>query len=204
MTVLNEYLGFFDKVTSACATSRSPNCCRELDLAKRADFEGDKKDAAEEDREAGKRTEEAAERTRLQEQSEAASTKSTTCGKCATSTRRAPSTSSTGNWLRRRSTASCSPSSSRSSPTWSRRLWSRPSAEALRQRQRRGRSRRRRRRQLRPKKPAEESAEGRSPRRKRRDRSGRENQRSRSVRLRAERRAAKDYDKYSATKAWAK
>ena len=119
---LKEYFAFFDKVNKRLRDEKITELLPRLDLSKRADFEGDKKSRAKKDREAGKRAEEAAERARLQEQSRRASTKSTISGKCATSTRRAPSTSSTGNWLRPPSTGSCSRSSSRSSLTWSRRL----------------------------------------------------------------------------------
>ena len=81
MSGLNEYLGFFDKVDKRLRDEKITELLPKLDLSKRADFEGDKKTAAQENREAGKRTEEAAERARLQEQSSAASTKSTISGK---------------------------------------------------------------------------------------------------------------------------
>ena len=53
MTVLNEYLKLFDKVDKRLRDERVTELLPKLDLSKRADFEGDKKDAAQEDREAG-------------------------------------------------------------------------------------------------------------------------------------------------------
>ena len=67
MTVLDEYLGFFDKLDKRVRNERVTELIPKLDLAKRADFEGDKKDAAQENRAAGKRNQEAAEGRRLQE-----------------------------------------------------------------------------------------------------------------------------------------
>src|SRR5438105_2701516 len=43
ITVLNEYLGFFDKVDKRIRDERVTNVLPKLDLSKRADFEGDKK-----------------------------------------------------------------------------------------------------------------------------------------------------------------
>ena len=43
MTVLNEYLGFFDKVDKRIRNEQVTELLPRLDLAKRADFEGDKK-----------------------------------------------------------------------------------------------------------------------------------------------------------------
>ncbi|HET7206837.1 MAG TPA: DNA topoisomerase (ATP-hydrolyzing) subunit B [Terriglobales bacterium] len=43
ITVLNEYLGFFDKVDKRVRNERVTDLLPKLDLAKRADFEGDKK-----------------------------------------------------------------------------------------------------------------------------------------------------------------
>jgi DNA gyrase subunit B len=45
MTVLNEYLGFFDKLNQRLREEKITELLPRLDLAKRADFEGDKKDA---------------------------------------------------------------------------------------------------------------------------------------------------------------
>ena len=45
ITVLNEYLGFFDKVDKRLRDERVTDLLPKLDLAKRADFEGDKKAA---------------------------------------------------------------------------------------------------------------------------------------------------------------
>ena len=45
MTLLNEYLGFFDKVNQRLREEHVAELVPKLDLAKRADFEGDKKDA---------------------------------------------------------------------------------------------------------------------------------------------------------------
>ena len=45
MTVLNEYLGFFDKLNQRIREERITELLPRLDLAKRADFEGDKKAA---------------------------------------------------------------------------------------------------------------------------------------------------------------
>ncbi len=45
MTVLNEYLGFFDKVNQRIREEKITELLPRLDLAKRADFEGDKKAA---------------------------------------------------------------------------------------------------------------------------------------------------------------
>ncbi len=45
MTVLNEYLGFFDKLNQRLREERITELLPRLDLAKRADFEGDKKAA---------------------------------------------------------------------------------------------------------------------------------------------------------------
>jgi len=44
ITVLNEYLGFFDKVNQRLRDERITELLPRLDLAKRADFEGEKKD----------------------------------------------------------------------------------------------------------------------------------------------------------------
>jgi len=44
MTVLDEYLGFFEKVDKRVRNERVTELIPKLDLAKRADFEGDKKD----------------------------------------------------------------------------------------------------------------------------------------------------------------
>ena len=43
MTVLDEYLGFFDKLDKRVRNERVTELVPKLDLAKRADFEGDKK-----------------------------------------------------------------------------------------------------------------------------------------------------------------
>jgi DNA gyrase subunit B len=45
MTVLDEYLGFFDKLDKRVRNERVTELIPKLDLAKRADFEGEKKDA---------------------------------------------------------------------------------------------------------------------------------------------------------------
>ncbi len=45
ITVLNEYLGFFDKMGKRLRDEKVTEILPRLDLAKRADFEGDKKDA---------------------------------------------------------------------------------------------------------------------------------------------------------------
>src|SRR5512146_957132 len=45
MTVLNEYLAFFDKVNKRLRDDKVTELLPKLDLAKRTDFEGDKKDA---------------------------------------------------------------------------------------------------------------------------------------------------------------
>jgi len=45
ITVLNEYLGFFDKVDKRVRDERVLDLLPKIDLSKRADFEGDKKDA---------------------------------------------------------------------------------------------------------------------------------------------------------------
>jgi DNA gyrase subunit B len=45
MTVLNEYLGFFDKLNQRVREEKITELLPQLDLAKRADFEGDKKAA---------------------------------------------------------------------------------------------------------------------------------------------------------------
>jgi DNA gyrase subunit B len=45
MTVLDEYLGFFDKLDKRVRNERVTELVPKLDLAKRTDFEGDKKDA---------------------------------------------------------------------------------------------------------------------------------------------------------------
>jgi len=45
MTVLDEYLGFFDKLDKRVRNERVTELIPKLDLAKRADFEGDKKEA---------------------------------------------------------------------------------------------------------------------------------------------------------------
>ena len=91
ITVLNEYLKFFDKVGKRLRDEQVTELLPKLDLSKRADFEGEKKSPSKEDREAGKGIEEAAERARTSRKSKAASTKSTICGRCATLIRRAPS-----------------------------------------------------------------------------------------------------------------
>ena len=52
MTVLKEYLGFFDKVNKRLRDEAVTELLPRLDLSKHADFEGDKKNSAEEDREA--------------------------------------------------------------------------------------------------------------------------------------------------------
>ena len=89
MTVLNEYLGFFDKVDKRLRDEQVTELLPKLDLAKRVDFEGDKKTPLEENRKAREGTQEAAERARLQERSRRVSMKSTTSGKL-------PSTNSQG------------------------------------------------------------------------------------------------------------
>jgi len=45
MTVLNEYLGFFDKLNNRLREEQITELLPKLDLSKRADFEGDKKDS---------------------------------------------------------------------------------------------------------------------------------------------------------------
>ena len=66
INVLDEYLKLFDKVDKRLRDEHVTELLPKLDLSKRVDFEGDKKTAAQENREAGKRTEEAAERAQLQ------------------------------------------------------------------------------------------------------------------------------------------
>ena len=111
ITVLNEYLGFLDKVESALRDEKVTEILPRLDLSKRADFEGDKKSPPKKI----ERLEKELKRCRknaVQESREHASTRSTTSGKCATSIRRAPNTSSTGSWRPLPSTGSCWRSSS--------------------------------------------------------------------------------------------
>jgi DNA gyrase subunit B len=43
MTVLNEYLGFFDKLNKRMRDEKITELLPKLDLSQRADFEGDKK-----------------------------------------------------------------------------------------------------------------------------------------------------------------
>ncbi len=43
MTILNEYLGFFDKVNKRMRDEQRHGILPKIDLSKRADFEGDKK-----------------------------------------------------------------------------------------------------------------------------------------------------------------
>ena len=43
ITVLNEYLGFFDKVDKRIRNERVTELLPKLELSKRADFEGDKR-----------------------------------------------------------------------------------------------------------------------------------------------------------------
>ena len=62
MTVLNEYLGFFDKAEQAPARRAGHRAAAEARSRQARRFEGDKKNSAQEDREARKRTEAAAER----------------------------------------------------------------------------------------------------------------------------------------------
>ena len=199
---LKEYLGFFDKVNKRLRDEQITELLPRLDLSKRADFEGDKKAAPKKIEKLEKELKKL-QKERDFKRVEAASTKSTISGKCATSIPRAPSISSTGNWLRPPSIASCSRSSSRSSLTWSRRSWSKPSPTPRRPRRRR-RSRRAKPPRPRPKMPArpEESAQGCGKEESHRNRSGRENQRPRPFRIR--KRSRQPGLREAATKAWAK
>ena len=118
---LKEYFGFFDKVNKRLRDEKITELLPRLDLSKRADFEGDKKTPSKKI----EKLEKELKKSRKNGSSRASSrssTKSTISGRCTTSTPRAPSTSSTGSWLPLPSTASCCRNSSRSSPTWSRRL----------------------------------------------------------------------------------
>ena len=54
MTVLKEYLSYFDKVDKRVRDERVTELLSKLDLAKHTDFEGEQQDCAEETREAGK------------------------------------------------------------------------------------------------------------------------------------------------------
>ncbi len=92
VTVLKEYLDLFDKVDKRLRDEKVTELLPKLDLSKHSDFEGDKKDSAEEDREAGERTQEDCRRRRTSRASRRASTKSTTCGKFTSSTRKGRST----------------------------------------------------------------------------------------------------------------
>ena len=67
MSVLKEYLNFFDKVNKRLRDESVTELLPKLDLSKHTDFEGDKKAPPKKDREAGKRIEAAAERTKVQE-----------------------------------------------------------------------------------------------------------------------------------------
>ena len=67
ITVLNEYLTVFDKVDKRIRDEKVTELIPRLDLSKRADFEGDKKDVAEKGRKAGKGAQEAGEGTAVQE-----------------------------------------------------------------------------------------------------------------------------------------
>jgi DNA gyrase subunit B len=70
ITVLKEYLDLFDKADKRLRSEPVTELLPKLDLSKRADFEGDggdKKKSAQEDREAGARTQETAEGAELQE-----------------------------------------------------------------------------------------------------------------------------------------
>ena len=131
MTALKEYLGFFDKVDKRLRDEQVTELIPKLDLAKRVDFEGEKKTPSKKVEKLEKELKKMQKERGFKRRRQPASTKSTISGKSASSTTRAPNTSSTGNWSRHPSTASCSPSSSRSSPTWSRRSWSRPSRRNL-------------------------------------------------------------------------
>jgi DNA gyrase subunit B len=79
--VLNEYLGFFDKLNKRLRDEQITELLPKLDLAKRADFEGDKKTPPKKI----EKLEKELKRCRKTEASRAwkrASTKSTICGKC--------------------------------------------------------------------------------------------------------------------------
>ena len=104
ITVLNEYLGFFDKVDKRLRDERVTELLPKLDLSKRADFEGDKKTPPKKIEKLEKELKKLQKELRFKK-SKRVSTKSTTCGKCAYVNRRARSTSSTGNWHRRPNTA---------------------------------------------------------------------------------------------------
>ena len=67
ITVLNEYLGFLDKLNKRIRAEEITSLLPKLDLAKRADFEGDKKTPPKKDREARKRTQAPAERLEAEE-----------------------------------------------------------------------------------------------------------------------------------------
>ena len=67
MSVLKEYLNFFDKVNKRLRDESVTELLPKLDLSKHTDFEGDKKAPPKKDREAGKRIKAAAERTKVQE-----------------------------------------------------------------------------------------------------------------------------------------
>ncbi len=66
ITVLDEYLKLFEKVDKRLRDEKVTELLPKLDLAKRADFEGDKKTPPKKDRTAGKGTEEVAERAAVQ------------------------------------------------------------------------------------------------------------------------------------------
>ena len=90
--MLNEYLGFFDKVNKRLRDEKVTELLPRLDLSKRADFEGDKKAPPKKIEKLERELKKLQKERRLQERRVAASTKSTICGKCTSSTRRAPST----------------------------------------------------------------------------------------------------------------
>ena len=117
---LKEYFGFFDKVNKRLRDEHVTEMLPKLDLSKRADFEGDKKPPPKKIEKLEKELKKLQKErdfkrveTRFDEEHNLWEVVRQFAG------RRAPA--STGSWRRPPSTASCSRSSSRSSPTWSRR-----------------------------------------------------------------------------------
>jgi len=80
ITILNEYLGFLDKLNQRLREERITELLPKLDLAKRADFEGDKKDVPRKIEKLEKELKRMQKDLKLKSV-DTASTKSTTCGK---------------------------------------------------------------------------------------------------------------------------
>ena len=130
MNVLDEYLKLFDKVDKRLRDERVTDLLPKLDLSKRVDFEGDKKTAPKKIEKLEKELKKLQKERSFKRSRKPLRRRTQSVGSALRELAGRGTLDQLGAGFHSLSTANCCRNSSRSSLTWSRRLWSRPSPKA--------------------------------------------------------------------------